>query len=203
MPTPDPYGAGALIAALTDTPDAAKLASDIVGPLAKLVVIPFASASARAAVLTAPDPGMVTFLKDTKVWQGYDGSTWQTIVAATLPWADVTLASGYQAYGGSTVAPRVRREGSIVYMEGRLTGSGVGNTIPASDNIILGTIPLAYQPIGHYAETACTISNAAAGPPVARVEIWHKTAPANPGTIRYWSDKTTTFVGFSSSWFIN
>lgn len=202
MPTPDPYGAGAMMAALTDAPDAAKLAADLGVPLAKLVVIPFNSASDRAAVLTSPDPGMVTFLRDIKVWQGWDGSAWQTIVAATLPWANVTLASGYVGYGGSTVAPRVRREGSIVYMEGRLAKPALAS-IPASDNVILGTIPLAYQPIGHYAEMACTISNAAAGPPVARIEVWHKTAAEDPGTIRYWSDKATTFVGFSSWWFIN
>lgn len=202
MPTPDPYGADALLAALTDAPDAAKLAADIGIPLAKLSVIPFASVSERAAVLATPSAGMVTFLQDTKIWQGYDGQNWQTIVAATLPWANVTLGSGYVAYGGSTVGPRVRREGSIVYLEGRLAKTG-GATIPASDNVILGTIPLAYQPIGHYAEDACTISNAAAGPPVARIEVWHKTAASDPGTIRYWSDKATTFVGFSSWWFIN
>ena len=143
------------------------------------------------------EPGMVTYLEDVKLWQGWNGTTWQTILASTLPWANVQLASGYEAYIGSTVGPRVRREGSIVYLEGRLQRTG-GSNIPASDSLTLGTIPTAYRPVGHYAEGFTTTSNSGSGTPLARIEIWN-----TDGTIRYWSDRPTSWVGFSNWWFIN
>jgi hypothetical protein len=200
MPTTDDWGQGISLAALTDAPDLPRAIADLANGVIPRGVLTFASASARGATLVgaaAPHPGMVTFLTDVDRLDVYDGSKWQTVLTATLPWANVSLASGYAAYGGSTVGPRVRREGDIVYLEGRLQRSN-GANIGAADNLTLGTVPAAYRPVGHYAEGFCTISNASTGTPLARVEIWH-----TDGTIRYWSDKSTTFVGFSSWWFIN
>lgn len=78
-------------------------------------------------------------------------------------------------------------------------------TFAKADNVIIGTIPNGYQPVGHYAETSCTLSHESAypGTPLGRIEIWHDTAATNPGTIRLFTDKTTSFVGFSAWWFVN
>lgn len=197
MAVDDPFNQGLKLATLNDAPNAGALVLGIVEEMTKRLNMRFASASERGATITEPESGMVTWLKDAKIAQIYDGTAWQTIVAATLPWAGVTYASGFNGYGGSTVGPRVRREGSIVYLEGRLKRAS-GADIPASDNLTLGTVPEDYWPVGHYAEDSCTISNAGSGPPLARIEIWH-----TDGTIRYWSDKPTAFVGFSSMWFVN
>ncbi|MEU9333117.1 hypothetical protein AB0D49_08125 [Streptomyces sp. NPDC048290] len=62
MPTTDDFGQGVSIASLTDAPDAAKLARDIVNGIAARSVMRFASASARSAALTAPAEGMTTWL---------------------------------------------------------------------------------------------------------------------------------------------
>lgn len=200
MPTQDSHGQGISLISLTDAPDMAKAIADLAAGVIPRSVLRFASASTRGATLVkgaAPQPGTVTFLEDVKRLDVYDGSKWQAIVSATLPWANVSLASGYTAWEGSTVGPRVRREGSIVYLEGRLQRTN-GTDIAASDSVILGTIPSAYRPVGHYAEGVVTLTNAGANTPVGRIEIWH-----TDGTIRYWSDKATSFVGFSSWWFIN
>lgn len=197
MPTQDSYGQGIDLVSLTDAPDMALAIADLAAGVIPRGVLRFASASTRGATLTPPVEGMVTYLEDVNRLELYDGTKWQAIVSATLPWANVSLVSGYKAWDGATVGPRVRREGSIVYLEGRLERTN-GANIAASNSVTLGTVPSAYRPVGHYAEGFCTISNATDGTPLARVEIWH-----TDGTIRYWSDKSTSFVGFSSWWFIN
>ncbi|GGW82521.1 hypothetical protein [Streptomyces griseoloalbus] len=197
MPTQDDYGQGIDLISLTDAPDMAKAIADLAAGVIPRSMLRFASSSERGATLTGPEAGMVTYLEDVKRLDVYDGSKWQAIVSATLPWANVSLASGYKAWEGGTVGPRVRREGSIVYLEGRLQRTS-GADIAASDGVTLGTVPTAYRPVGHYAEGFVTLTNSGANTPVGRIEIWH-----TDGTIRYWSDKATSFVGFSSWWFIN
>lgn len=196
MPEPDSYGQGLSLATLTDAPNAATLVHGIVDETLKRLNNRYASASERGATVTAPEEGMVTYLRDANLLQLFDGASWQTVLASTLPWANVQLATGYQAYVGSTVGPRVRREGNIVYLEGRL--SRTSGDIPQSDSVTLGTVPAAYRPVGHYAEGFTTTSNSGNGTPLGRIEIWH-----TDGTIRYWSDRPTNWVGFSSWWFVN
>lgn len=198
----DPYGQGVTWLDYTDKPDLKVMGDNMAIPLTRQSNCVFQNASERDATTTAPVAGQEAWLIDQGLKTLYDGTTWQTVVVATLPWANVQLASGYQAWVGNTVGPRVRREGSIVYLEGRLMTTS-GDNIPVSDSLVLGTIPAAYQPVGHYAEGFVSISNAGSGPPLARIEIWHKTASTGPGTIRYFSDKPTQWVGFSSWWFIN
>lgn len=201
MPTTDAWGQGISLASLTDAPDLPKAIADLATGVIPRGVLPFASASTRGATLTgnsAPHAGMVTYLQDVDRLEVWDGSKWQAIVSSTLPWANVTLGSAYEAWDGSTVGPRVRREGSIVYLEGRLQRQD-GGTIGATDSLVLGTVPAAYRPVGHYAESAALISNGYQTiAPVARIEIWH-----TDGTIRYWSQKSTQFVGFSAWWFVD
>ncbi|WP_326792039.1 hypothetical protein OHA79_09565 [Streptomyces sp. NBC_00841] len=199
MPLTDARGQAIPYSTLSDKPNAQTLGQAIVDAVADKVVMTFNSATVRGGTIPAPKAGMVSYLKDTKLIQVYDGTTWQTMVAATLPWANVTLSSTYKAYApGSTVGPRVRREGSIVYLEGRLMRTDGANIPAGSDSLTIGTVPSAYRPSGHYAEGFCTTSNAGTGTPLARVEVWH-----TDGTIRLWTDRATTFIGFSSWWFVN
>lgn len=79
MATTDSYGQGVAITALTDAPNAQALAFAIVDALTQRSVMRFASASARAATLTAPTEGMVTYLLDVDSLQMYTGSTWQPL----------------------------------------------------------------------------------------------------------------------------
>jgi hypothetical protein len=197
----DTYGQGVQIPALTDAPNISLVGQSMDDIIAKSNMS-FASATDRNATLTDPVAGMVAFLDDSKIFTGYDGSTWQTIVASTLPWANVVLPSGYQAWIGNTVGPRVRREGSIVYLEGRMMRTDSTN-IAAQDGLTIGTVPLAYQPVGHYAEGHVSLSNAGTGAPVGRIEIWHRESTDGPGTIRLWTDKPSQWIGFSSWWFVN
>lgn len=202
MPALDKYGQKIPYPVLSDVPNAETAFGGLTNSVVAQSNMVFANANERAANLPEPVEGMETYLVAEQRKEIYRNGTWQAFVTATKPWLNVTLATGYTAYGGATVAPRVRQEGSIVYLEGRLKRTDNGN-IPASNSIILGTIPLAYQPVGHYAEGFCSVSNATDGTPLARVEIWNGSAPTDPGTIRYWSDKPTAFVGFSSWWFVN
>lgn len=197
MPLTDTYGQNIPYSTLTDVWNAQTLGAGIVNGLTPQSVMRFPSASVRGATIQTPQAGMVTYLKDVQQLQYFDGDTWQTVVASNLPWANVSLASGFQAYSGNTVGPRVRREGSIVYLEGRL--SKTSGTIAANQNgLVLGTVPVGYRPVGHYAEGVVTATNGGTGAPLARIEIWH-----TDGTIRYWSDKATDWVGFQSWWFVN
>lgn len=202
MPALDKYGQKIPYPVLSDVPNAETAFGGLTNAVVAQSNMIFANANERAANIPTPVDGMETYLVAEQRKEVRVNGTWQAVVTSTLPWLDVVLGSAYQPYGGSTVAPRVRREGSIVYLEGRMVRKDLAN-IPASNSVILGTIPLAYQPVGHYAEGFCTVSNATDGTPLARVEIWHGTAPTDPGTIRFWSDKPTSFIGFSSWWFVN
>lgn len=198
MPTTDTYGQGIDLISLTDAPDMAKAIADLARGVIPRTVMRFASASERGATLTTPEAGMLTYLEDVQRLDVYDGTAWQAVVSATLPWANVSLGIAYEAYEGTTVGPRVRREGSIVYLEGRLQRKD-GNTIGVTDAHILGTVPVGYRPAGHYAEGAVMISNGFSDEtPLARIEVWH-----TDGTIRYWSQKVTNFIGFSNWWFVD
>lgn len=181
---------------VTDVPNIQTVGQSIADIIVPRSVMRFNSASHRGGVITNPAAGMVTWLADVKRLEVYDGYAWQAIVAATRPWANVALPSGYAPWEGNTVAPRVRREGSIVYLEGRMKKTSA--QIPASDSLVIGTLPAGYWPVDHYAEGFVTTTNASNGTPLARIEIWH-----TDGKIRYYSDRSTDWVGFSSWWFVN
>src|SRR5690606_13739050 len=54
----------------------------------------FNSASHRGSVITAPQPGMVTWVEDQRILQVYDGLAWVTIATAGAEWTNLPLASG-------------------------------------------------------------------------------------------------------------
>ncbi|MFE9735494.1 hypothetical protein ACFYO9_34125 [Streptomyces sp. NPDC005863] len=101
MPTTDDYGQGISIAALTDPPDAAKLAKDLGNAIAPRTNMRFASSSERSAILTAPVEGMVAWLRDVDLLTVYDGSTWVVIGSGNKAWTTVSLASGFTQNGNS------------------------------------------------------------------------------------------------------
>jgi hypothetical protein len=101
MPTTDDYGQGISIAALTDPPDAAKLAKDLGNAIAPRSNMRFASSSERSATLTAPVEGMVAWLRDVDLLTVYDGSGWAVIGSGTKAWSTVSLASGFTHNGNS------------------------------------------------------------------------------------------------------
>ncbi|WP_405560676.1 hypothetical protein [Streptomyces sp. NBC_01180] len=200
MPLTDARGQNIPYSTMQDKPNAQTLGQGIVNGVVDKLVMPYNSATVRGASIPVPTAGMVTYLKDVKLLQVYDGAAWVTVLSSPvtpLTWVNVTMPSAYVAYSSNTVAPRVRREGSIVYLEGRLKRSDDKN-IPIADPITVGTVPTAYRPIGHYAEGIVSITNAGTGAPTGRIEIKNDT-----GEILLSTDKATPWVGFSSWWFVN
>lgn len=196
MPGQDDLSQNVQFPVLSDAPNIENDLRTLVGGVVPKLNMIFANAAERAANLPAPVEGMETYLVAEQRKEVRANGAWQEVIRGTLGWTNVSLSFGYRAYVGSTIGPRVRRVGPIVYMEGRLEKTS-GTDIPASDSLTLGIIPAAYRPVGHYAEMACTTSNAGTGTPLARIEVWN-----TDGSIRYWSDRATAFVGFSAWWFV-
>lgn len=129
MPTSDAYGQGIQITAPTDAPDIPATAQALAGGLVPRSVMRFASASARNGTLSSPVAGMVAFLQDTKLFTGYDGSSWVVLAAGTQAWTTIPLASGYSHDGNGNGSAQYR----IVNLFGEPTvmlRGGVGLTYP-------------------------------------------------------------------------
>lgn len=137
MPTTDDYGQGINIAALTDAPDASKLAQDLANAIAPRSVMRFASASARGAALagtTAPVEGMTTWLLDVERLEVYDGSGW-----ITPPQSLVSTASGLSTASGFSLNDFAgHREGRVTAIDVYLARTG--STITASGGNIPDTV---------------------------------------------------------------
>lgn len=84
-------------------------ASDLNNYLMNQSVISFASASARSAAITAPVEGMLTYLEDTNVYQGWNGSAWTDINDNTgaIPKSTVTTAGDLIVGTGSASVGRL------------------------------------------------------------------------------------------------
>ncbi|MHC3427167.1 hypothetical protein [Streptomyces sp. DT18] len=79
MPNTDPWGQGVQLMSNTDAPDIPKAVSDLAAGTIPKGVLSFASASARGATLAgaqAPFSGMLTWLRDVRRLDLYDGGTW-------------------------------------------------------------------------------------------------------------------------------
>lgn len=147
MPTQDDYGQGINIAALTDAPDASKLAADLANAIAPRSMMRFASASARGAALagaTAPVEGMSTWLQDVNRLEVYDGSGWitppQTLTSTT---SGLTAGSGF-----STNDFAGNREGRVTAIDVYLTRTG-SNIAESGGNIpdtVCCTLPSGWRP---------------------------------------------------------
>jgi hypothetical protein len=197
MPGTDIYSQNVSYPKLQDQPNIEAALSATVNAAVPKMNMTFADANARAAAIPKPVEGMETYLVAERRKEIRVQGVWQQIVMTTFPWANVVLTGTYEAFIGSTVGPRVRREGSIVYLEGRMQRKDVG-LIPPSEGLVIAQIPTSYRPVGHYAEGFATISNSGNGTPLARIEIWN-----TDGSVRYYSDRSTQWIGFSSWWFVN
>ncbi|KUL59693.1 hypothetical protein ADL32_19185 [Streptomyces albidoflavus] len=104
MPTTDLYGQGIPLAALTDGPDIPKAIADLAGGVIPKLALPYASASARGAILVgdrAPRAGMITWLQDVKRLDVYDGSQWVAVSTGASLWTTISLASGFAHNGNN------------------------------------------------------------------------------------------------------
>ncbi|TVL89731.1 hypothetical protein [Streptomyces sp. SAJ15] len=166
MPTTDSYGQGIQIAALTDAPNAATLAFNIVDALTGRANMRFASASARNAALPSPAPGMVAVLTTEKLITWYDGSGWVTMGFGAAAWTTISLAAGYGHNGNSNGNLQYR----VVNLFGEQTvmlKGGINVTYPgtpgliANGGVVTGTaLPAAARPGALRSLTgACSTTN--------------------------------------------
>jgi hypothetical protein len=79
MATTDDFGQGVSIATLQDAPDAEALAKNIANGIAQRSVMRFDSALQRAATITSPVEGMVSWLRDVNLVEVYDGLAWESL----------------------------------------------------------------------------------------------------------------------------
>lgn len=128
MPTTDAYGQGVSIAALTDAPNAATLSQNIADAIVQRSVMRFASASARAATITSPAEGMVSWLQDTNSLEVYDGSAWRGVFYGATAWTTYT-----PSWTATTTNPSLGN--------GTLVGSymKVGTTCHLSIQLVIGS----------------------------------------------------------------
>ncbi|MFD8088602.1 hypothetical protein [Streptomyces malaysiensis] len=146
----DSYGQGIQIADLTNAPNAATLAFNIVDALAGRSVMRFASASARNATLTSPVAGMMAALSTEKLLTWYDGSAWTVIGSGTSAWKNVPLASGYSHNGNSNGNFQYRVVNLFgeptVMLQGALNVTYSGSSIANGGVVTSTTLPSTARP---------------------------------------------------------
>lgn len=150
MATTDDYGQGVSITALTDSPNAATLATNIANKIVERSVMRFASASARAAALVgvaAPVEGMVTWLQDANLLYVYDGTSWLPQSALLMDWTALSSLGSYAGgFTASTPAPRMRKlsiHGTEVWeYEGAINVT----TLPANTTTLAFTFNSGHRP---------------------------------------------------------
>jgi len=99
-------------------------AADANGYLASQVVMVFADSAARAAAITSPQEGMITFLKDTNSTEYYSGSAYVAIAGAS---GGMTLLSTTTLSGSSTAVTSIPGGYINLYCE-------IINFLPATDD---------------------------------------------------------------------
>ncbi|MGW3491773.1 hypothetical protein [Streptomyces sp. NPDC001054] len=152
MPTPDPWGQGIQLMANGDAPDMSKAISDLaVGTIPRILY--YASASARGATLTgdrAPVAGMLTWLKDVRRLDLYDGTAWVTLTAGTSSWTTIAPASGFQQNGNSNGNLQYRLltiSGEVSIQFRGALGRSSWPATPVNDYIVNATaLPTAARP---------------------------------------------------------
>jgi len=153
VPITDDYGQGIQIAALTDAPDAAKLAKDIGNALAPRSIMRFASASTRAATLigaAAPAEGMQTWLIDVNRMEIFDGSAWVTAAVGTSAWTTIGLVSPWTHNGNSNGNLQYRvvsffGENTIMF-RGAIARTSYPGSVPGSFTINSTNLPVSARP---------------------------------------------------------
>lgn len=161
MATSDIFGQGVSIAALTDAPDAAVLAQNIVNAIAQRSIMRFASAATRAAQLTGtavPVEGMMSWLQDVDELDVYQSGAWVPVPFGSNAWTNYTPTwSGLTNLGSSTSRGRYRQVGKTIDVIGCLdwgTSSSLGTgNITATLPVAASSVPLGssgWQGSGRY-----------------------------------------------------
>lgn len=132
MPTTDDYGQGVSIAALTDKPDAEKLAKEIANGVAARSVMRFADAAARNATLTSPVDGMMAWLDAEQSMTVRASGSWRTVAtdrARTTTTTGLTLRSGWSlsAFQASAVCGVAMVRVDVQRTGGTIPASAAGN----------------------------------------------------------------------------
>ncbi len=86
-------------------------ASDINDFLMKQSVMAFSNSTTRAAALTAPSEGMLTYLEDTNRFQFYNGTAWQDLSDEATGWSD---KSANYSIVASDLGTTIRSTGSAI-----------------------------------------------------------------------------------------
>ena len=145
MTAPDKYGQGVAVWQMTDPPSIPDAAQALADGIIPRTVMRFASASTRGATLTAPEEGMSTWVKDSKRFEVYNGSTWVTPEPSLA-----TTTTGLSAASGFSVLDFFgHRQGKVVVLDMYLARTG--STIAANDggniaDTVCATVPSAWRP---------------------------------------------------------
>jgi hypothetical protein len=126
----DAYGQNITFPALTDAPNAQLLGgASGLGAMVPQLVMRFASATARAATITAPVAGMLTWLADVARYEYYSGSAWKPLMppVVTMGWTALSSIGSYASgFSAGSPTPRLRKrvdvDGTEIWdLEGKLT----------------------------------------------------------------------------------
>lgn len=168
----DSYGQGVVVASLTDAPNAETLARNIADAIAQRSVMRFASASARAATLTSPVEGMVTWLQDVNLLYVYDGTSWIAQPTVTMDWTALSSLGSYASgFTASTPAPRMRKLSMFGTEVWEYEGAIAVTSLPAATTTTAFTFNSGHRPVsgrgfvtynsGHYG-TRVTVASSGA-----------------------------------------
>lgn len=127
MAKPDDLGQGALLTLLSDPADAQVLVQWVTDAVLQRLVLRYDSASQRAATLTAPVEGMVSWLRDVNRLDVYTGSLW-------LPVGGTATVRDFQSATYTTT--------SVVYVASGTTGyvhCGVTFVAPLTGRVEIST----------------------------------------------------------------
>lgn len=92
-------------------------ASEINDNLMNQSVMVFSNSTARAAALTSPVEGMLTWLEDVNRYENYNGSAWVQLVSISS-WAAYTPTFTNMTLGNGTITFRYSQVGKTVFVQG-------------------------------------------------------------------------------------
>lgn len=187
----DSYGQGVVVAALTDAPNAETLARNIVDSTIPRSVMRFASASARAATITSPVEGMVTWLQDVNLLYVYDGSSWLPQSTELMPWTNLSSLGSYAGgFSASTPPPRMRKLSVLGTEVWELEGAIAISSLAPNTTTTMFTFNSGHRPVTGRTYPAGSSSHYTARITVASTGILSVSVPieAGSGVGKVWLD---------------
>lgn len=151
MPLPDHRGQNIPYAVITDSPNAQTLAQSIVTAIVDKLVLTYNSANHRGASIPTPVAGMVSWLRDVRLLQLYDGSQWVTIATGATAWTTLNLRAGYTHNGNSNGNAQYRLvnlfgEPTIMFRGGVNIAYAAGGALPNDGWFLTANLPVAARP---------------------------------------------------------